>query len=169
VTAKRPVLCPRCGKPVAQYGGRGPRPTFCGERSCYDRNYDAKRAVATAQAKDETPHLALQGERKRLNREMHKKVAAVVGTEDRPRRRITQPLPRGGALVVLGPRERAELLEQIEELDKAARLAIEVLGQARYAARRGIAKSLDENRRVLALLAEEYFFAVAEPRGPRAK
>jgi len=169
VTAKRRDLCPRCGKPVAQYGGRGPRPTFCGERSCYDRIYDAKRAAARAQAKDETPHLALQGERKRLNREMHKKVAAVVGIEDRPRRRITQPLPRGGALVILGPQERRELLEQIEDLEEAIGRAVEVLSQARYAARRGIARSLDENRRVLALLAQEYFFAVAEPRRHRTK
>lgn len=169
MTAKRRALCPRCGKPVAGYGGRGPRPTFCGERSCYNRIYDAKRSAARAQAKEEALHLALQGERKRFNREMHKKVAAVVGTEDTPGWRITQPLPRGGALVVLGPQERTELLEQIEDLEEAIGGAIEVLSQARYAARRGIARSLDENRRVLALLAQEYFFAVAERRGGRAK
>lgn len=115
VSAGSRPLCPRCEKlPVAEYGGMGPRPKFCGERSCYERSYEAKRVAAKALLDAELTDLALQGERKRLNKEMHRKVAAVAGVGN-SQRRITEPLPRGGALVILSGREREVVLRRLAD------------------------------------------------------
>lgn len=170
MTATRRPLCPRCKKrPIAEYGGRGRRPKYCGERTCYEDFYARQRQEATDIIHTETVQLALLLEKNRLRDEMKRKVEEAVGTESKSGPRITEALPRGGALVILSPHERNEVLAGIAALDDAIRQASQALGKSRLLAYREISRDLQTRRRILDRLGDEYLLGVIpdHPRGSR--
>jgi len=160
LTATRRPLCPRCKKKrIAEYGDKGPRPKYCGERSCYEEFYARQRQAAKEAMSTEVVQLAVLIEGNRIRKEMQRKVALVVGTEAKAGPRITEALPRGGALVILSARERNDVLAYIAALDDGLGLAIEALGKSRLRAYRAIARNLRDRRRILDLLGHEYLLS----------
>jgi len=160
LTATRRPLCPRCKKrPIAKYGGKGPRPKYCGDRSCYEEFYAGQRQAAKDAISTEAVQLALLLEGNRLRTEMLRKVSLTVGTEAKSGPRITEALPWGGALVILSAHERNDVLAAIAALDDAVRQAIHALGKSRLLAYRAIARDLQRHRGILDLLGHEYLLS----------
>jgi len=104
----------------------------------------------------EAVQLAVLAEGNRIRNEMLRKVVVAVGTEAKSGPRITEALPRGGALVILSARERNEVLVAITALDDVVRRASDALSKSRLLAYRAIGRELDVQRGILDLLGEEY-------------
>ena len=101
----------------------------------------------------------------RLRREMQQKIALVLGVENKFGPRLTEPLPRGGALVVLNGYERRELCKRLAQLDSAVAEAADILVRSRIRAHRAVARTLAAERPIVRLIGSDFLLSeLHEPR-----
>lgn len=93
------------------------------------------------------------------------KIATVLGTEKKFGPRLVQPLPRGGALVVLNGFERQQVVAQLQRLDEAVAMAAAILSRQRIRAHRATARALTAERPVLRLVGGDFLLGeIPEPK-----
>lgn len=103
-------MCPRCGaRAVQQYNGVGRPPRFCGDRACYDTEYERKRTRRKQRARkraEQDKKARKKAETEKMHNDLRARVLDISGillADGDPGRRGV--VPRDGALVtVLMPR-----------------------------------------------------------------